>query len=96
MNNKNAICTGQTADTRSTRWRARCWHASLTRTPTQTLADQLSGRFAKRIHNRLLPPATRLPPVRTCAQQQGVSPHTVVAAYDRLLAQGLVEARRQR
>ena len=34
--------------------------------------------------------------MRECARQQGVSPHTVVAAYDQLLAQGLVEARRQR
>ena len=68
----------------------------LTRTPAQTLTEQLSARFAERIHNRLLAPGTRLPSVRVCAQQQGVSPHTVVAAYDRLLAQGLVEARRQR
>jgi DNA-binding transcriptional MocR family regulator len=34
--------------------------------------------------------------VRQCAQQQGVSPATVVAAYDKLLAQGLVEARKNR
>jgi DNA-binding transcriptional MocR family regulator len=34
--------------------------------------------------------------VRECARRHGVSPHTVVAAYDQLLAQGLVEARRQR
>jgi len=39
-------------------------------------------------------PGSRLPSVRQCAQQQGVSPSTVVAAYDQLLAQGLVEARR--
>jgi DNA-binding transcriptional MocR family regulator len=68
----------------------------LTRTSAQTLTEQLSSRFAERIRNRLLAPGTRLPSVRDCAQQQGVSPHTVVAAYDQLLAQGLVEARRQR
>jgi DNA-binding transcriptional regulator YhcF (GntR family) len=34
--------------------------------------------------------------VRQCAQQHGVSPSTVVAAYDRLLALGLVQARRNR
>ena len=68
----------------------------LTRTSAQTLTDQLSARFAERIRNRLMAPGTRLPSVRECAQQQGVSPHTVVAAYDQLLAQGLVEARRQR
>ncbi|RYF13478.1 MAG: PLP-dependent aminotransferase family protein [Comamonadaceae bacterium] len=68
----------------------------LTRTSTQSLTEQLAGRFAERIRNRLLPPGVRLPSVRDCAQQQGVSPHTVVAAYDQLLAQGLIEARRQR
>ncbi|MGJ7488812.1 PLP-dependent aminotransferase family protein [Variovorax sp. ZT4R33] len=68
----------------------------LTRTSTQSLTAQLADRFAERIRTRLLPPGARLPSVRECARQQGVSPHTVVAAYDQLLAQGLVEARRQR
>lgn len=68
----------------------------LTRTSAQTLTEQLADRFAERIRNRLLAPGARLPSVRECARQQGVSPHTVVAAYDQLLAQGLVEARRQR
>ncbi|MDM0081683.1 PLP-dependent aminotransferase family protein [Variovorax sp. J31P179] len=68
----------------------------LTRTSAQSLTGQLADRFSERIRNRLLPPGARLPSVRECARQQGVSPHTVVAAYDQLLAQGLVEARRQR
>ncbi|MFE8644651.1 PLP-dependent aminotransferase family protein [Sphingomonas sp. NCPPB 2930] len=68
----------------------------LTRTPTQTLTEQLAGRLAERVRSGLLAPGARLPSVRECARQQGVSPHTVVAAYDLLLAQGLVEARRQR
>ncbi len=68
----------------------------LTRTSTQSLTGQLADRLAERIRTRLLAPGARLPSVRECARQQGVSPHTVVAAYDRLLAQGLVEARRQR
>ncbi|RYF56089.1 MAG: GntR family transcriptional regulator, partial [Comamonadaceae bacterium] len=68
----------------------------LTRTSTQSLTEQLAARFAERIRDRLLAPGARLPSVRDCARQQGVSPHTVVAAYDQLLAQGLVEARRQR
>ena len=38
---------------------------------------------------RLLAPGARLPSVRQCAQQHGVSPSTVVAAYDRLLALGV-------
>ena len=61
-----------------------------------SLTEQLAGRFAERVRNRLLAPGARLPSVRQCAQQHGVSPSTVVAAYDQLLAQGLVEARRNR
>ena len=81
-------CIGQIVDTEHSRM--------LTRTSTQSLTEQLAGRFAERIRTRLLAPGARLPSVRECARQQGVSPHTVVAAYDQLLAQGLVEARRQR
>ena len=70
--------------------------APLARTAGLTLTEQLAGHFAERIRQRLLSPGARLPSVRDCAQRHGVSPHTVVAAYDQLLAQGLVEARRQR
>ena len=68
----------------------------LMKTSAQSLTEQLSSRFAERIRTRLLAPGARLPSVRQCAQQQGVSPSTVVAAYDQLLAQGLVEARKNR
>ncbi|MBA2965431.1 MULTISPECIES: PLP-dependent aminotransferase family protein [Ramlibacter] len=68
----------------------------LMKASSQSLTEQLSSRFAQRIRDRLLAPGARLPSVRQCAQQQGVSPSTVVAAYDQLLAQGLVEARKNR
>ncbi|MFY3382556.1 PLP-dependent aminotransferase family protein [Paracidovorax sp. MALMAid1276] len=68
----------------------------LMKTPTQSLTEQLSARFGERIRTRLLAPGARLPSVRQCAQQHAVSPSTVVAAYDQLLAQGLVEARKNR
>jgi DNA-binding transcriptional MocR family regulator len=68
----------------------------LARASDRSLADQLAGRFAERIRQRLIAPGGRLPSVRDCARRHAVSPATVVAAYDRLLAQGLVEARRQR
>jgi len=68
----------------------------LMKTSSQTLTEQLAARFAQRIRDRLLAPGARLPSVRLCAQQQGVSPSTVVGAYDQLLAQGLVEARKNR
>lgn len=68
----------------------------LMRTSQQTLTEQLVARFSERIKSRLIQPGSRLPSVRECAKQQNVSPHTVVAAYDQLVAAGLVEARRQR
>ena len=69
---------------------------SLSRQAALTLTQQLAERLAERIRTRLLPAGARLPSVRECARQQGVSPYTVVAAYDLLQAQGLVEARPQR
>jgi DNA-binding transcriptional MocR family regulator len=69
---------------------------ALARGSDVTLAEQLAGHFAQRIRTRLIAPGARLPSVRECARRHGVSPHTVVAAYDQLLARGLVEARRQR
>ena len=68
----------------------------LMKSASQSLTEQLSARFSDRIRTRLLAPGARLPSVRLCAQQQGVSPSTVVAAYDQLLAQGLVEAHKNR
>lgn len=61
-----------------------------------TLAEQLAERYAERIVQRLLAPGARLPSVRECAARHGVSPSTVVGAYDLLQARGLVQARPQR
>ncbi len=68
----------------------------LMRTTQQTLTEQLVARFSERISSRLLAAGSRLPSVRECARLQNVSPHTVVAAYDQLVASGLVEARKQK
>lgn len=68
----------------------------LVKTASQPLAEQLAARLAERIQTGLLATGARLPSVRQCAQQQGVSPSTVVAAYDQLQAQGLVEVQRNR
>src|ERR1700748_1230708 len=70
--------------------------ALLARSASQTLAEQLAGHYAARIRQRLLLPGARLPSVRESARRHRVSPSTVVAADDQLLAQGLVEAKRQR
>jgi len=66
----------------------------LMRTGSHSLTEQLCTRFAERIRSRLLAPGARLPSLRLCAEQQGVSVSTVVSAYDQLLAQGLVVARK--
>lgn len=69
---------------------------ALSRDSDATLAAQLAARYAERIDQQLLAPGARLPSVRECARRHMVSPSTVVAAYDQLAAQGLVEARPQR
>jgi DNA-binding transcriptional MocR family regulator len=69
---------------------------ALSRDADRPLSTQLAERYAGHIRQRLLPPGARLPSVRESARRHGVSPSTVVAAYDQLLAQGLVEARKQR
>ena len=61
-----------------------------------TLGTALALRVAERIQRGALAPGARLPAGREGARAHGVSPSTVVAAYDQLQAQGLVEARRQR
>ncbi len=68
----------------------------LSRDAGATLAEQLAARLGERIGQGLLRPGARLPSVRDCAARYAISAATVVAAYDRLQAQGLVEARAQR
>ncbi|WP_394790082.1 PLP-dependent aminotransferase family protein [Rhodoferax sp.] len=68
----------------------------LMKAAAQSLTEQLASHFAERIRSRLMAAGARLPSVRQCAQQHEVSASTVVAAYDRLLALGLVEARKNR
>src|SRR3954470_2954651 len=58
------------------------------------LPAQLAARFAQRIETHALRPGTRLPSIRNCARESRVSRSTVVEAYDRLIAAGLVESRR--
>ncbi|EGI77134.1 aminotransferase-like domain-containing protein [Hylemonella gracilis] len=59
-----------------------------------TLVAQLSQDLARRIEDQGLRPGTRLPSIRQMAEQASVSRFTVVEAYERLVAQGLVQSRR--
>jgi DNA-binding transcriptional MocR family regulator len=68
----------------------------ISRSDQAPLTEQLAARFEQRIQQRLLAPGARLPSVRDCAARHGVSPSTVVSAYDLLQARGLVHARPQR
>ncbi|MGV7215646.1 aminotransferase-like domain-containing protein [Bradyrhizobium sp. UFLA05-112] len=47
-----------------------------------------------KVAGRALAPGDRLPSIRKLAASMGVSPSTVVEAYDRLAAEGLIRARR--
>ena len=68
----------------------------LQRGARQTLSEQLCASIAQRIRSGDLAAGARLPSVRDCAKAQRLSPSTVVAAYDQLQAQGLVQARLHR
>src|SRR3954462_1829052 len=58
------------------------------------LPAQLAARFAQRIETHALRPGTRLPSIRDCAHESRVSRSTVVEAYDRVSAAGLIESGR--
>ncbi|MFZ2649683.1 MAG: PLP-dependent aminotransferase family protein [Burkholderiaceae bacterium] len=70
--------------------------AALARGADSSLTEQLATRFSQRIRQHFFAPGARLPSVRECARRHNVSPSTVVAAYDQLQAQGMIEARRRR
>lgn len=59
-----------------------------------TRTEALMAAIRTRIASRAIGPGDRLPSVRTFAESMGVSPSTVVEAYDRLTAEGLIRPRR--
>jgi len=67
---------------------------ALLRDAGEPLADQIVRAVAARVDERLLRPGARMPSIRRFAASHGVSPFTVVASYDRLVAQGYLESRR--
>lgn len=66
----------------------------LSRASGETLIDQIVRSVAARIDDRLLRGGARMPSIRTFAATHGVSPFTVVASYDKLVAAGYLESRR--
>lgn len=59
-----------------------------------SLVDQVAEHIALQIHNHGLRAGMRLPSVRAMAEEAGVSRFTVVQAYDKLVAQGLIHSRK--
>ncbi|HTQ72489.1 MAG TPA: PLP-dependent aminotransferase family protein, partial [Acidocella sp.] len=62
--------------------------------PDGTLVTRLMGEIRGGIAARTLAPGTRLPSIRAQALARNVSKTTVVEAYDRLAAEGVIESRR--
>jgi DNA-binding transcriptional MocR family regulator len=58
-----------------------------------TLVDQAMRTIGRRIAARELGPGARLPSIRSLAETLGVSKSTVVEAYDRLVAEGVIASR---
>jgi len=63
----------------------------LSRDSHQPLVDQICERVTQLVRDGQLPAGARLPSIRKLARQVGASPFTVVDAYDRLVARGLIE-----
>jgi DNA-binding transcriptional MocR family regulator len=70
------------------------FNAPLSRDSGEPLADQIVRAIAARIDDRHLRAGARMPSIRRFAGAHGVSAFTVVASYDRLVAQGYLESRR--
>ena len=59
-----------------------------------TLVEQVMGDIRGQIAGRHLTPGMKLPSIRQSARQRQVSKSTIVEAYDRLAAEGVIEARK--
>ncbi len=69
------------------------WGFAIERHGATSVVDQIVTRLAAAIHSGALAAGMRLPSIRSLAQRLGVSMHSVVEAYDRLAANGLVVSR---
>jgi len=62
--------------------------------PQKTRVDESIEWVMHRIHRQIFAAGTRLPSIRALARLRGVSPFTISEAYARLVAVGILEARR--
>lgn len=70
------------------------FHLQLDPQSDKRLVDQVSSQLAQQIEAGVLRPGQRLPSVRQFAGAHGISVSTTVEAYERLVAAGLLVARR--
>lgn len=66
----------------------------LSRQADSSLIEQIVKLVTSRIDDKLLRTGARMPSIRQFSDEHGVSRFTVVEAYDRLVAGGLLESRR--
>jgi DNA-binding transcriptional MocR family regulator len=62
--------------------------------PQKTLVDESIEWVMRSIDRQVFAAGTRLPSIRALARQRGVSPFTISEAYGRLVAVGILEARK--
>jgi DNA-binding transcriptional regulator YhcF (GntR family) len=65
----------------------------LSRDSSVPLVEQICERLSQLVRDGQLSAGTRLPSIRRLAKQIHASPFTVVDAYERLVARGLIESR---
>ncbi|MBS0416528.1 MAG: PLP-dependent aminotransferase family protein [Proteobacteria bacterium] len=65
----------------------------LSRDSTIPLVDQVADRITSLVEHGQLPAGAKLPSIRKLATLVGASPFTIVDAYDRLVARGIIESR---
>lgn len=70
----------------------RMYDVSIDRNRPEPLIEQVARQLQKRIASGMLVAGVRLPSSRLLARRLGISRNTVVQAYERLLADGWVEA----
>ncbi|MDF1733746.1 MAG: PLP-dependent aminotransferase family protein [Minwuia sp.] len=63
-------------------------------TKAGSLVDQVMQAVRQQIASREMTPGMRLPSIRGQADRMGVSRSTIVDAYDRLMAEGVIQSRR--
>jgi DNA-binding transcriptional MocR family regulator len=66
---------------------------AVSRTMGQPLTDQIVAGIRQQIEDRHLRPGSKIPSIRSMAENLNVSRFTVVEAYDRLVAMGYLQSR---